>query len=321
MFYIHDHLYSPVALTDNTGSILERYEYDAYGNCHVLEPNFTPDSDGRSNYGNPYYFQGKRLDLLDSGSLELMSCPYRNYSTYLGRWLQSEKRGMIPNEKLKINPFDALKQYKDSLNLYDCLTSNPVNRVDPYGLFTEFICCTPCQKSALRIDEIRAQTQIIWLKLMIQAHIAADEGQYPWFTSFKLNNSLKILDRASAKLSDGKVKCEKKCKGLFGPPPVAWAMPLGNTVHICPDYWDWKDYTQAATLVHEGTHLGSATLDIAYFWQEFESPHDVLIIGWDIIASTYDTWILTEFCIPSYDCPDKTYHDPMRGSTECPGCS
>ncbi|MHC4621139.1 MAG: hypothetical protein ACYTEQ_25615 [Planctomycetota bacterium] len=38
VFYAHDHLYSPVALVYTGGAVLERYEYDAYGDCHVLEP-------------------------------------------------------------------------------------------------------------------------------------------------------------------------------------------------------------------------------------------------------------------------------------------
>jgi len=77
----------PVALVYTNGTVLERCEYDAYGNCSILEPNFAPDPDGKSDYGNPYLFQGKRLDLLNNGGLELMYWPYRYYSTYLGRWL------------------------------------------------------------------------------------------------------------------------------------------------------------------------------------------------------------------------------------------
>ena len=30
-YYLHDHLYSPVALLDDTGAVVERCEYDAYG--------------------------------------------------------------------------------------------------------------------------------------------------------------------------------------------------------------------------------------------------------------------------------------------------
>ena len=58
-FYIHDHLYSPVALTDYSGSVLERCEYDAYGNPTIWNADFTTERDS-SNYGNPYLFTGRR---------------------------------------------------------------------------------------------------------------------------------------------------------------------------------------------------------------------------------------------------------------------
>jgi len=41
-----------------SGNVLERYEYDAYGNCYVLEPNFAPDPDGKSDYQNCSWFTG-----------------------------------------------------------------------------------------------------------------------------------------------------------------------------------------------------------------------------------------------------------------------
>jgi len=60
-YYVHDHLYSPAALVNTSGNVVERYEYDAYGACRVLEPNFAPDADGLSDYGNVYLFTGRRL--------------------------------------------------------------------------------------------------------------------------------------------------------------------------------------------------------------------------------------------------------------------
>jgi len=65
-WYLYDLLYSPVALVDYYGNINERYEYDVYGNPHIMEPNFTPDPDGKSDYDNPYYFQGKPVKKTDS---------------------------------------------------------------------------------------------------------------------------------------------------------------------------------------------------------------------------------------------------------------
>ncbi len=137
-FYIHDHLYSPAALLLFNGVVLERYEYDAYGACQILDPNFASDADQKSDYANPYTFQGNRLDLLDGGNLKLMSWPYRNYLPDLGRWTQAEKLGIIPNDNRQINPFDVRKQYKDGMNLYKALASNPVRNTDLYGLLCVF---------------------------------------------------------------------------------------------------------------------------------------------------------------------------------------
>jgi len=36
-YYIHNHLYSPVALISSNGTLRERYEYDVYGNPHIAE--------------------------------------------------------------------------------------------------------------------------------------------------------------------------------------------------------------------------------------------------------------------------------------------
>jgi len=200
-----------------------------------------------------------------------------------------------PVKNTQTQTADPQSQYADGMNLYQYVNSNPVNYVDPYGLFKKFICCSPTQQNTLTANEKTAQSQITSLKQAINTAIAADTGQYPWFTKQKLENSLKILDKASVKLKEGKAKCEIKGS------PLAWAMPWGDTVHICPPYWNISPNKQAATLVHEGTHMGAGTTDAAYFYPN-EKPHDVLIFGYDIIASTYDTWILSGFCIPGYNC-------------------
>ena len=59
-YYLHDHLFSPVALVDEDGSVLERYEYDAYGGLIRLDPDFTTWSGTPA--GNPCFFTGQRLD-------------------------------------------------------------------------------------------------------------------------------------------------------------------------------------------------------------------------------------------------------------------
>jgi hypothetical protein len=69
-YYAHDHLYSPAALINSGGSVVERYEYDAYGNAYIMDASYS--SRTGSSYSNPYLFTGRRLDVLDSGDLKIM---------------------------------------------------------------------------------------------------------------------------------------------------------------------------------------------------------------------------------------------------------
>ncbi len=82
-YYAHNHLFSPVALTNDTGAIVERYEYNAYGLVAVItdsDGNWFDDPDDTiytaSQLGNPYTFTGRRLDTLDNGDFDVMY--YRN---------------------------------------------------------------------------------------------------------------------------------------------------------------------------------------------------------------------------------------------------
>jgi len=115
-YYAHDHLYSPAALLGSDGTVLERYEYDAYGSMTRLDPNFTTWSGTEA--GNPYYFTGRRVDVLDSGSLKLQYSRNRYYDYYTGRWLKNDPLG-----------------YTDGMNLYEYVQSNPVLLLDAWGLY------------------------------------------------------------------------------------------------------------------------------------------------------------------------------------------
>jgi len=96
-YYVHDHLYSPVALVYVTGTVQERYEYDAYGRCCVLDPDFAIDADGLSDYDNPYLFTGRRWDTLNNGSLKIQYSRNRYYDYHTGRFLTHDTLGITPN--------------------------------------------------------------------------------------------------------------------------------------------------------------------------------------------------------------------------------
>jgi len=130
-YYAQDHLYSPAALINSSGSVVERYEYDAYGNCYIMDASYNPRSS--SNYGNPYLFTGRRVDILDSGSLKIQYNRNRYYDYYTGRWLTQDPLGITPNAQ-KPNMFDITTQYANGVNTYLYVIDNPVLLADAFGL-------------------------------------------------------------------------------------------------------------------------------------------------------------------------------------------
>ncbi|NLW83925.1 MAG: RHS repeat-associated core domain-containing protein [Phycisphaerae bacterium] len=119
LYYAHDHLYSPVALFAANGTVAERYEYDAYGNCQILNSEFLILNS--SQHGNPYAFTGRELDTLDAGRRTLMYYRARTIDPETGRFMQR----------------DPL-MYIDGMNVYEYVKSNPNRWSDPLGLHIDF---------------------------------------------------------------------------------------------------------------------------------------------------------------------------------------
>ena len=111
--YHRDALGSVTEVSDSTGAIVERYEYDVYG-----APTLYDSSDNVltvSAIGNPYLFTGRRYDV-ESDNYYYRA---RYYSHDLGRFLSEDPLG-----------FDA-----GDYNLYRYVFNNPTNSIDPTGEF------------------------------------------------------------------------------------------------------------------------------------------------------------------------------------------
>ncbi len=90
----HDANFNTTALTDSSGNVVERYQYDPYGAMTVLNADGTVKGDGTygsSQYHVPTLFQGMRLD----GVTGHYRTPNRDYDPATGTWLEADPAGYI----------------------------------------------------------------------------------------------------------------------------------------------------------------------------------------------------------------------------------
>jgi RHS repeat-associated protein len=119
-YYPHqNHLYSPVGLTDNTGAVVERYKYDAYGKRTIYDAAGTIIRLA-SSYGFPVGFTGRYHDK-ETG---LWYFRARYYSGSLGRFVSRDPA-----------------QYIDGWQLYKAFMVP--NFLDPNGLDKVIIVVVP----------------------------------------------------------------------------------------------------------------------------------------------------------------------------------
>ena len=110
-YAIKDHQNSVLAFVNESGAIVESYEYSAYGETKVFDSAGTQIA--QSALGNRYLFQGREYD----SATGLYYFRARWYNPETGRWLSKDPLGI-----------------EGGLNLYAFCDNNPVNFVDPSGL-------------------------------------------------------------------------------------------------------------------------------------------------------------------------------------------
>ncbi|MBI3831840.1 MAG: RHS repeat protein [Planctomycetes bacterium] len=112
-YYFHSNdLYSTATLTNSAGTVVDRMKFDPYGKVTVLDASGTAKSDpNNSEYGNPYLFQGQRVDK-ETG---LGQWKLRYYDYALGRFLNR-------------NPWGYAHDFP---NLYDFVDDQPTDWLEP----------------------------------------------------------------------------------------------------------------------------------------------------------------------------------------------
>jgi RHS repeat-associated protein len=112
-YYFHSNaIGSTTAVTDANGQVVERYKYSLYGMPTFMDAacNIIPES----TIGNNILFQGREYE----PETNFYYFRARHLDPIMGRFLQTDPMG-----------------YRDSLNLYQAFNMNPVNFVDPFGLY------------------------------------------------------------------------------------------------------------------------------------------------------------------------------------------
>ena len=105
--------YDPTSIVDNSGAVVERYRFSAFGLRSVMAPDFSARI--TSDYAWDFAFKGQFLDL-DTG---YYNYGYRYYSPELGRWLSRDPIGE-----------------DGGMNLYVFTENAPQNLLDAYGLIS-----------------------------------------------------------------------------------------------------------------------------------------------------------------------------------------
>ena len=105
-FYHFDGLGSTIAITDSSGNAVNKYAYDEHGN--VLNQDEA--------ISNPFKYVG-HFGVMDEGN-GLLYMRARYYDPEVGRFISKDPIG-----------------FAGGLNLYAYVQNNPVNRIDPLGLY------------------------------------------------------------------------------------------------------------------------------------------------------------------------------------------
>ncbi len=153
-FYHQDINFRVTALTDESGEIVERYDYDAYGAARIYSGGAVANSGeggvllAVSSVGNPYMHQGLRRDD-ETGTFEnRMRC----YNPRIGRFMQRDPAG-----------------YVDGMNLYRTLYDSPHSTLDPLGL-------TPKDKGGPTAEE-RQQICAMYKQMYGPPHYTYADGR------------------------------------------------------------------------------------------------------------------------------------------------
>jgi RHS repeat-associated protein len=129
-FAMQDDQWNVVALINDSGTVVQRYAYDAYGAIQYLSPDFQPQE--TPDVVMPYAFTGRRLD----SETGLYYYRMRYYHPTLGRFVTREllPPWMLHNPLTEPTPFPGC----DELLFQMKVDANPFTRKGKVGIEFKF---------------------------------------------------------------------------------------------------------------------------------------------------------------------------------------
>jgi RHS repeat-associated protein len=140
-YALQDANFNVVAIVGSTGSVVRRFEYDAYGHSTTLEADYTP---GAYEYDFEYRYAGYRWDY----ETHLLQVRNRWYHPRLCRWLSRDPIG-----------------YVDGMSLYAYVRGQPISANDPSGLLR---CC--CNKPIVPTNKSGSKPTVVPTKGVVKVY-------------------------------------------------------------------------------------------------------------------------------------------------------
>jgi RHS repeat-associated protein len=126
-YAVKDHLGNVQALVNASGSVVESYTYDAWGNTTILSSDLSPLTS--SQYGNRYMFQGREYSTVTG----LYNFRARWYAPTLGRWLSKDPIGLEGGLNLYVFCGNCPVMFRDPWSLDIAIIHNGPTKGNPIG--------------------------------------------------------------------------------------------------------------------------------------------------------------------------------------------
>jgi RHS repeat-associated protein len=169
-YALQDANFRVTAITDGSGSVVERYRYTSYGNRTVLNADWSTDSDSDSDVNMRSGQQGLYHDAVTG----LIYNRNRMLHAQLGRFTTRDPRGTILARNMNFQHLrsradgrrsnstenNERSRYANGLNLYQYEASNPQKHFDPSGLMICLFCPDPPDPPDLDIRSLANRADV-----------------------------------------------------------------------------------------------------------------------------------------------------------------